>query len=327
VAVAAVAAVVLVAVGAATAGSTAVEPSCVHADAATVCTVPDVTVTETATETVTATTTETVTETVTATPTPTPTQTPTTPPTSARPGPGNTGVPAGVQLTDSGSLTITRAGTVVDGLHVRGTITVQAANVTIRNTLVQSATSAYPIRVTAPGVLIEDTEVDNLGGTGIGILFSTGSDGGTVRRADVWNGEDGIRIQANRITVEASYLHDLQRAPGGHHDTVQIRSGDNVTLRGNTLLPYKASTGETMNAALQIGSLSGADQISNLRVVGNWMDGGNFTVNGGGRHEVDSAIYSGNRFGRHAKYGVAGNLNNSVWDVTNVFDDNGTPAR
>lgn len=237
-----------------------------------------------------------------------------------------TGVPDEMDLTPSDSLTITEDGTVVDGLHVRGTITIAADDVTVRNTLVQGGGSLYPIRVEGgtSGALIEHVEVDNLGDTGIGIFLS-GS--GTVRHADIHSAEDGIRIQSDDVTIEHSYIHDLQRYAGGHHDTIQIRSGDNITLRGNNLQPYVQSTDDPMNAALQIGSLSGDDRISNLLVVGNLMNGGNFTVNGGGRDEVDSARYTQNQFGRDFNYGPVGNLQHSVWESSNVWFDTGEPVR
>ena len=211
--------------------------------------------------------------------------------------------------------------------HVQGTITIEADNVTVRNTLVQSDTDGYPIHVDggATNALIEDVEIDSMGGTGIGILFSSDTSG-TVRRANVHSGEDGIRIQSSNVSIEYSYVHDLYRQPDGHHDTLQIRSGDNISILGNTLLAYNAETDDPMNAAIQIGSLEGDDQISNLRVIGNYMDGGNFTVNGGGRDEVDSALYSENRFGRNFRYAVRGNLDNSVWERSNVFDDTGRYA-
>ena len=101
---------------------------------------------------------------------------------------------------------------------------------TIRNSLIQTDTDGYPIHVDgdATGAVIEHVEVDNMGGSGIGILFSSGTSG-TVRRANIHSGEDGVRIQGDNVSLEYSYIHDLQRQPGGHHDTVQIRSGDNVT--------------------------------------------------------------------------------------------------
>jgi hypothetical protein len=214
----------------------------------------------------------------------------------------------------------------VDGLHIRGSVTVTADDVVIRNSLIQTDTSLYALAVDgASDVVIEDVEVDNEGGTGIGIFFSGAS--GVVRRADIHSAEDGIRIQGDDVTIEDSYVHDLQRQPGGHHDAIQIRYGDNITLQRNTLLPYTTASDDPMNAAIQIGSLLGDDPISDLRVIDNFMDGGNFTVNGGGRGEVDSAVYSGNRFGRNFRYAVSGNLDNSTWDDTNVFDDTGDPAR
>ena len=174
------------------------------------------------------------------------------------------------------------------------------------------------------GTRIERVEVDNLNSTGIGIYFQGGS--GTVRYADIHSAEDGIRIEADNVVVENSYIHDLFRHPGGHHDTIQIRRGDNVSIRNNNLQIYNARTDDPMNAAIQIGSLIGTNRISNLRVTGNLMNGGNFTINGGGRGEVDSAVYSGNRFGRDLRRGVHGNLENSTWDASNVWDDTGTPA-
>ena len=164
-----------------------------------------------------------------------------------------------------------------------------------------------------------------MGSTGIGIFFSSAS-GGTVRRANIHSAEDGIRIQGDNVTIQSSYIHDLQRQDGGHHDSIQIRRGDDVTIQGNTLLPYVSRPGDSMNAALQIGSLLGDDPISDLRVIGNYMDGGNFTVNGGSRGEVESALFSGNRFGRDFRYALGGNLDNSTWDATNVWDDTGAPA-
>jgi hypothetical protein len=238
----------------------------------------------------------------------------------------DTGVPAGTKLKASGSITVTKDGTVIDGKDVHGEITVKADDVTIRNTRVSSKTPAYPIHVTSgvKGTVIDHVEVDNMDSTGIGIYFQGGS--GVVRHANVHSGEDGIRIEADDVTIADSYIHDLFRQPGGHHDIIQIRRGDDVTITGNTLMAYKKSTDDPMNSSIQIGSLLGSKPISNLRVTDNFMDGGNFTVNGGGRGEVSSAVYSGNRFGRDCKYAVEGNLQNSTWSDTNVWNDNGQPA-
>jgi hypothetical protein len=49
---------------------------------------------------------------------------------------GNVGVPSGTSLTRSGSIAVNTAGKVVSGLDVTGTITINASNVTIKNTRV-----------------------------------------------------------------------------------------------------------------------------------------------------------------------------------------------
>jgi len=148
-------------------------------------------------------------------------------------------------------------------------------------------------------VLIEHVEVDNDPGDGIGIFFNGGT--GTVRHADIHTATDGIRVQADDVTIENSYIHDLRRVEGGHHDSIQIRSGNNVTIRGNTLLPYVASTGDPMNAAIQVGSVTKGPLV-NLVVERNFMDGGNYTING--MRAVKSGSFVDNEFGPHAKFGV-----------------------
>lgn len=83
-----------------------------------------------------------------------------------------------------------------------------------------------------------------------------------------------------------------------------------------------------MNAAIQVGSLAGTNPISNFRVIGNLMNGGNFTVNGGRSGDIDSAYYADNQFGRDCRYGAVGNLHSGdVWEDTNVWVDTKEPVR
>lgn len=237
-----------------------------------------------------------------------------------------TGPSDGTRLKDADSMTIDQDGAVVEGVRVSGRIIIDADDVTIRDSVVQTDTDLYPIHVKSGtvGALIEDVEVDNLGGSGLGVFFQ-GS--GTLRRADIHSAADGVRIQSGTVIVDSCYIHDLHRQPGGHHDTIQIRKGDDVTITGNNLQPFKESTGDPMNSAIQIGSLIGEDRISNLLVSNNLMNGGNHTINGGGRNEVESARYAGNEFGRDFRYSLSANLQNSVWEDSNIWQDTGEPAQ
>lgn len=151
--------------------------------------------------------------------------------------------------------------------------------------------------------------MDNLNSTGIGIFFNRGS--GTVRYANIHSAEDGIRVGADNVTIERSYIHDMHRAPGGHHDIIQIRSGNNVTIRDNSLIAYVRSTRDPMNAAIQIGSLTGSP-LQNLRVTNNFMNGGNYTINGGQSGNIASGQFSGNVFGSNYRYGVRTGIGSGV---------------
>lgn len=237
-----------------------------------------------------------------------------------------TGVATGVRLEPSKGLTISTDGAVIENLHVEGRLIIDADNVTVRNAVVESDTGLSVVHVEGgrTGVKLENIEVDNRGGGGIGILVQGAT---TISRANIHSAEDGVRIESDRVTVEKSYIHDMHRIDGGHHDSIQIRRGDDIIIRGNNLQAYVASIDDPMNAAIQIGSLVGDDQISNLLVSENYMNGGNYTINGGGRDEVESARYVGNYFGRDFRYGVQGNLQNSVWEDTNVWFDNLDPAQ
>lgn len=228
------------------------------------------------------------------------------------PNAATTGVRAGVSLKDSGSITVTEPGTVIEGLRVSGTITISADNVVVRDTLVRGGGDGYPIRVTrgVKNALIEHVELDNENSTGIGIFFNGGS--GRVRHANIHSAEDGIRIQADDVIVENSYIHDLHRVSGGHHDSIQIRSGNNVTIRGNSLVAYVSRTGDPMNAAIQVGSLTGS-ALQNFNVVDNFMNGGNYTINGGKLSYIASGSFTGNVFGTDYRYGIRTSLGGVPW--------------
>lgn len=237
------------------------------------------------------------------------------------PSASTTGVPAGVELTSSGGLRITEDGAVIDALHIKGGVKVEANNVTIRRSLIDSS-GLYPVQVVNgySGLVIEDSEIDGNGAASVAVLRG----GYTLRRVDIHSVKDGPRIEGDNVVIEDSYVHDLTRVEGGHHDTLQIRKGRNIVIRGNNLQAYKESTNDPMNAALQIGSMLG--ELSGLVVEGNLMNGGNYTVNAGSSY-VQQAVYRHNRFGRDFRYAPVGNLGGgSVWEQSNVWHDTERPV-
>src|SRR5262245_20063920 len=108
----------------------------------------------------------------------------------------NTGVPAGVTLTSSGGLVINTPGVVIEGLDIRGTVTVSADNVTLKNCKISSSSWAV-INITSgtTGVTIENCDINGLGGNGTRGI-SVGADAqGTFLRNNIHNVEDGIYIE------------------------------------------------------------------------------------------------------------------------------------
>jgi hypothetical protein len=112
------------------------------------------------------------------------------------PDPTNTGVPAGVALTPSGSVTVTRPGTVVSGLQVTGSISVRASNVTIENTrVIQSSTCG-------PSTTCGNSAIE----------IASGQSGVTIKNVETASApgvtcEHDIRNTGSSVTIERAYLH------------------------------------------------------------------------------------------------------------------------
>ncbi len=163
-------------------------------------------------------------------------------------GAASVGVPSGTSLTvHDGDLTITVAGTVIDGLDVRGFVRVRAANVVIRNSIIRGPatplTSAMSLVQSDAGagtnLLIEDSEiyaqapsrfVDGIVGMGF-----------TLRRVDIHTVVDQVKITGDNVTVDSSYLHGNLYYPAdatnleSHDDNVQVSIGANIQVVNSTL--------------------------------------------------------------------------------------------
>ena len=239
-----------------------------------------------------------------------------------------TGVPEGTDLEDSGSLTITEDGAVVDGLDIDGTVTVAADDVTIRRSLIRGE-GRYAIELESgyEGLLVEDVEIDGSDIESAAVCCSNY----TLRRVDIHDVTEGPRAGSN-VTIEDSYVHHMRRCrdrtfeEGCHIDAIQSTDGSNITIRGNNLQAYNPETDLPMNAVFMFGEDLG--DLSDVLFADNLVNGGNYAINGGGSGTTDAEVtITGNRFGRDARYAPAGNLGpNVVFDETNVYDDTGLPV-
>jgi hypothetical protein len=241
------------------------------------------------------------------------------------PGPETTGVPAGVALTSSGSLTIQENGAVISGLEINGCVDVQASDVTIRQSRIRCDRPHSAVRLHSghTGLLLEDVEIDGSGITDMAICCGHY----TLRRANIHNTVDGPRLGSGTV-VEDSWIHHLARIPGSHNDALQTTGGVDIVVRRNRIEPYNPDTGDPFNAAIMIGSET-APEVRNLLFEDNYCNGGNYTI--GVREDLNGSniVFRGNTFGRDHRYGVIARPTQRgiTWDdASNVYADTGEPV-
>ena len=226
----------------------------------------------------------------------------------------NTGVPAGVTLRSSGAVTVTTAGTVIDGLDIQGNVYINASNVTLKRSRVTSG-AFYAIQVASgrTGVVIEDVEVN---GTG----KSSGNCGiagpATVTRANIYGVENGVVPYAGSV-VRDSYIHHLVAPGSPHYDGIQIDGGhSNILIQHNTINMAE----HTQTAAVMTDNYFGP--TNNITVTGNRLLGGGYTVYADGQFRADTMTgiaFTNNRIGR-GQWGYILSNNAQVTWTGNVDD-------
>lgn len=221
----------------------------------------------------------------------------------AKPGVSNTGVKAGTRLTAyTGPLRITTDNVVIENAEINGCIVLKAKNLTIKNSRIRCATKSLSGRVINVGdgasFYGEDIELDGMGVTEMGIGFSNWK----LVRANIHSTNDGARLGWNS-TVEDSWIHDMARKGALHPDCLQTTGGQNITVRNNTLDVYNAADKDLNNSAIMIGSeTSGA--LKNMLIEGNYMNGGNYTLNMRADTVETGLVIRNNTFGDNARYGA-----------------------
>ncbi|WP_198410995.1 hypothetical protein, partial [Cryobacterium sp. TMT1-3] len=239
------------------------------------------------------------------TPAPAPAPTPA-PPTSGTPTTTNTGVPSGTVLkVVNGDINVTTPGTVLSGLDIRGLVKIQAANVTIKNSIIRGRT------MNGPGALI-----NNLGGfsnlvvtdTELSPTVASPHANGiygynfTATRLDINNVIDGIHVTGSNVLIQNSWIHDHmhylkdpnQGGSPSHDDSIQVQSGNNVKVTGNRLT-------DSHSAAVQITQDRGV--VSNFVYTNNYANNGACTVNIAEKAygPLKGTIIKDNNFGRDTK--------------------------
>ncbi len=228
----------------------------------------------------------------------------------------NTGVPPGTKLTVvNGDLEVTKAGAVVSGKDIRGCVTVDAPNVTIRDSKV-TCTAYYGIgsftgEYSGGRLRIEDVEVDCQDHN----TTAVGSFNVTALRMNIHGCENGFDID-NTFTVQDTYIHDLYEGATGHADGIQLAGGSNITITHNTIFDPGGTSA----------IISNPDKNSNVLVQSNLMAGGAYTLYCPSDSSTDyrvignrvSTVFSskGGEYGPWTDCGKVAVNTGNVWDNT-----------
>ncbi|GAA2605328.1 hypothetical protein GCM10010399_40440 [Dactylosporangium fulvum] len=252
---------------------------------------------------------------------------------TGKPAAGNTGVVAGTRLTVvGGDQTYATDGQVVENAEIRGYVRITGRKVTIRNSVVRggAARCGAVIQVEAGGsATIEDVEIaPAASGACLDGVWATAT---TLSRVNIHGTVNGVKVTGDDVVLQDSWVHDLTpfrtgAAGGGGtvNDAVESFGKRRITLRHNVLSP-----GAGANAAFQVTQEGGTG--GDLRVEGNWLDGGNCTLNFAhrGGAALTGITVVNNRFGRDTKY-VCPILVSTQTTLSqnsgNVWDDTGAPV-
>jgi len=205
------------------------------------------------------------------------------------------GVAPGHRLRSSGSVTVSKPGTVIDGLDINGTLTIAANNVTVKNTRVTSGNAYNIVKVddSATGVTFDHVTVDGKGMNG-----TEGANGiygpGTYNAVAVSGVENGF-VPSSGATITGSWVHNLASPGSPHYDGIQIDGArSNITVKNSTV----DLTGLTQTSAVMVDNYFGA--ATNITITGNRLLGAGYTVYADGQFNSNpiTVTYANNRIGK-----------------------------
>lgn len=181
----------------------------------------------------------------------------------------------GGSLTSASGMVVTQAGKTLQCLDVKGTIDVNADNVTIRCVRIDAQGAAYGLdaeqwpNANPVNTVAEDVEITNA--SSAGLIFGSRFTG---RRMHIHDSVDGIKAAGGGPTlIEDSYVHNLMylSANGGsHNDGVQCRNGSDHVWRHNKIVNQLTQTSAFL--------YQNTSTMNNITWDRNFLAGGAFSV-------------------------------------------------
>lgn len=243
-------------------------------------------------------------------------------------GPANTGYPDGqvFSKTVSGGLTVSVAGTVIDGYRISGGVTVNAKNVVIRNSWITNSAggadgSGVVTILNGASATIDHNLLDGQNATHACIWHAGASMTATANECTQvndgifsWASTVGVDGTGDNFTIADNWLHNFTTlAANGHVDGFQTEGAKNGVIRHNT---FDVSQDQTSAIAIWNSRKSAA----NIAVSNNLIQGGGFSIyaedynpsesSPGGGYSVTNITFTDNRFS-NSRYACVGSY--GVW--------------
>jgi hypothetical protein len=247
---------------------------------------------------------------------------------------GNTGLPDGTRLKAiiSSPLRVRKAGTVIDGVDIRADISVEADNVTIKNSRVITAGEWGIIqRENAQGLVVQDSEIRGNGKDRLQhAIFNLGG-AITIVRNDMSLVSDALSTSVGLI--EDNYLHDPIYFDGDHTDMIQSNSGpppgQRLVIRHNTII-------NTLDQTAAVALFQDFGVQHDALIENNLLAGGGYALYGGAgtkgksyNIKVIGNVFSREVYRSSGQYGPVAYWDNdgsgNVWQG-NVWADTGKPV-
>ncbi|MEV6596527.1 hypothetical protein AB0M36_06605 [Actinoplanes sp. NPDC051346] len=251
------------------------------------------------------------------------------------PNAGTTGVPAGVTLkaATTTSLRIRKAGTVIDRADIRGEISVEANNVTIKNSRVVNAGNWGIVqRPEVSGLVVKDSEIRGNGKDRLQYaILNLGSGDISILRNDISGVSDAL--STNVGLIEGNYLHDPVYFDGDHTDMIQSNSGppagQRLVIRHNTVV-------NTLEQTAAIALFQDFGVQHDATIEHNLLAGGGYALYAGAGKlgtsyniRVIGNVFSREVFAKSGQYGAVAYWDSggsgNVWQ-DNVWADTGRPV-
>ena len=195
----------------------------------------------------------------------------------------NTGVQAGTNLTTyNGQLTLSTPGQVVSGLIITGGVEITASNVTLKDCIIEVPNNAnwnVGIAGGLTGVVLQNCEIVGAGTSGtLGSygIYVRGNSQVTINAVNMHDVGQGLVLNDGQVTLENSYIHDLNAGSGTHYEDVGYfgdakSSTFSLNIQNNTLINQRNQT-----ASVFLQNYFGG--LNNITVNNNVLVGGDYTI-------------------------------------------------